>query len=568
MSTARSRALVAALLLYSALASIVSAQDRLLQISGQPYYDGEVTLHVSAPESVGAPAVLAYGLDPLEVPVQLGLKGSWYIGQLFKLINLGAVPSGGRIDFPLTMPPESVGFTGLPIALQAFVPPFLSNPATLRLDLPYLTPADAVEVLPPLPTLGGNFGDRSVVGDFDGDGVNDLAVSATEEDYQTPISGSVYVLWGPDFSSFAVLRPPEPGWVTAFGLGLAAADFDQDGKDDLAITQLAPDPPEPTDFGHLYVAWGASDRQLSPTFTALSPGGGLDAVIFGRHIAAGDVTDDGIPDLVVGAPSTTTNGAPFGGAIVIFPGPSVDQPWVIPNPTPIASDLFGFEIQLIDMDDDGDLDIVEAGEHANLVDPVSQLPVVNAGELHIGYGPDFTTWHAIQSPFGVAEMDRFGQSLTVSDLDGDGLPEIGVADNHDNAFIIWGSGGAMTHIPKPPPSSQNPFGETSFGYSVVFFDANGDGLDDFLIGDPFDGSHGPCSPSSGGMIWAALAPHFATFMEVEPPNSGCGDLFGWPLTRHDLDGDGADELLAGADTTDAVGLQNSGRLIYYLGHRD
>lgn len=563
MTTRRPPALIAPLLAGLALSSASAAQETLLQITGQPYFDGDVTIRVSAPDAVGSPAVLAYGLDALATPVPIGIKGPWYIGQLASLLYLGAVPTQGRIDVPLTMPPEDSLLIGLPVVFQAFVPPFLSNPAILRCDLPYLTVADAVEVLPPLPVAGANFGDRVEAGDFDGDGHVDLAVGAAFESYQGIwVAGSAYVLWGPDWTAYTELRPPQPGVFNAFGGGLAVADYDQDGLDDLVISEIATDPPDPSDYGHIYAVFGAGDRQLAIQHVATSPASGIEAASFGRFLATGDVTNDGIPDVVVGADATAVGGTVFSGAIMILPGPTLDQPIVIPNPTPVDADFFGNSLVVFDVDGDGDLDIVEGSGRADVIDPQTQQVIVNAGEMHIGYGPDFTTWAPLHSPAGSKALDRFGDIFDVADLDRDGLAEIGTTDNHDTAFILWGGGGS-TSFPKPTNLLESPFSGSSFGYAVLFFDANGDGLDDLLLGDPFDGLLAPCSVNSSGTVWVSVAPYYATFAILEFPDAGCGDQGGWPLKSRDAGGDLVPDVLMGIPLSDSSGTTNAGKILVF-----
>jgi hypothetical protein len=55
----------------------------------------------------------------------------------------------------------------------------------------------AADVVIEGPSVGGAFGTRLAVGDFDGDGVDDLAVSAPFDDAVGQDSGAVYVLAGP-----------------------------------------------------------------------------------------------------------------------------------------------------------------------------------------------------------------------------------------------------------------------------------------------------------------------------------------------------------------------------------
>ncbi|MBZ0090065.1 MAG: integrin alpha, partial [Thermoanaerobaculia bacterium] len=88
-----------------------------------------------------------------------------------------------------------------------------------------------------------HFGAALAVGDFDGDGFDDLAIAAPEKnDGGVADSGRVYVAFGsasgPDTSQFEILSIADfagstPATGDAFGTALAAGDYDGDGFDDL-----------------------------------------------------------------------------------------------------------------------------------------------------------------------------------------------------------------------------------------------------------------------------------------------------------------------------------------------
>jgi len=119
-----------------------------------------------------------------------------------------------------------------------------------------------------------HFGDALAIGDFNGDGWDDLAAAASDEDLGTIVdAGVVHILfgtatgltgennqlWHQNLSS--VGDEAEPG--DSFGEALAAGDFDSDGKDDLAVGV----PWESFDFlenpGLVHIFYGGVDGPTS-----------------------------------------------------------------------------------------------------------------------------------------------------------------------------------------------------------------------------------------------------------------------------------------------------------------
>jgi hypothetical protein len=190
-----------------------------------------------------------------------------------------------------------------------------------------------------LPEAGDYLGLSLASGDFDGDGFADLAIGAPHESHgdfwQT---GAVDVAYGaPDPYWFDLSRtdrltqstlygnPAHEGQEDYFGYAFAVGDFDDDGRDDLAIGHPRDDWPG-WDLGAVTVLMGAVPSIGSSTRRHLIgigwegvPGNAAEwAQSAGNALAAGDFDASGRPDLVIGVPGHDNPGEAAAGAAVVL----------------------------------------------------------------------------------------------------------------------------------------------------------------------------------------------------------------------------------------------------------
>ncbi|MBI3820299.1 MAG: FG-GAP repeat protein [Planctomycetes bacterium] len=158
---------------------------------------------------------------------------------------------------------------------------------------------------PPIPKQQDNqfFGFSIAVGDIDGDGCNDLAVTAGGADIG---DGRVYIFWGEPNATYpngldasnptvTVIMAPTAGLGTAFGSWVSIANLNSaiDSFADLVVGEPHwPDANSKYGRGHLYS--GAELKVYKPTY-------------HGGVYLYGDTNNDGIPD----ANAPTTFNTPF-----------------------------------------------------------------------------------------------------------------------------------------------------------------------------------------------------------------------------------------------------------------
>jgi len=297
------------------------------------------------------------------------------------------------------------------------------------------------------PGADDRFGAALIAGDFNGDTFEDLAVGVPGETVKgQAAAGAVCVilgsgtglvstgnkLWSQDSPSIADVA--EIG--DAFGLVLAAADFDNDTYVDLAIGAPLEDINSASDAGMVHVLYGSASgltAAASQRFRQNS-GGVLGTADkgdnFGAALAAGDFNGDGLAELAIGVPRESFSGKAKAGLIHVIDGtpaglnPVGSSVWMQNagfGDGVQANDLFGAALAAGDTNNDGhdDLLIGVPGEG------LTNAPKAGAVHCVFGSAGGLTTtnnqfWHAFTFGFAVAQPGSLmGTSLTVGDFDGD-----------------------------------------------------------------------------------------------------------------------------------------------------
>jgi len=153
-----------------------------------------------------------------------------------------------------------------------------------------------------------------------------------------------------------------------FGRALAAGDFNGDGLDDLAMGAPYEDVGSLQDVGSISVNYGSQyglTHVGATAYVATDMTGSLvENAHLGWSLASADFNDDGFDDLVVGAPRETVNGASQAGSIYLMRGSSSGlQPWTSFTQDTWefgveTGDLFGWSLATGDVNRDGNPDLV------------------------------------------------------------------------------------------------------------------------------------------------------------------------------------------------------------------
>jgi hypothetical protein len=312
--------------------------------------------------------------------------------------------------------------------------------------------------------------------------------------------------------------------------GVALLDFNQDGILDLYLVQNA-DTNAPSG-NKLYQGLG------SGKFRDVSAASGVDVKGQGMGAIAGDINNDGWPDLVVteyGATRVFQNqaGQRF---VEITAACGVDNPrWAV-------------AASFIDFDRDGWLDLVVgnyvdydpsqacARTHgqADFCSPDSFPPTVSRLWRNVsktaGAEPKFEDW-TVRS--GVAKSPGMALGVVCADFTGDRWPDIFFADDgRANRLFVNQRNGAFTEEAAVRGLAYDAMGRTAANMGVAWADLNNDGLGDLFITHLTDEFHSLFRQEKGGLYSDVIAQ--SGMQQQAWRATGFGtvaadfDLDGWP----------------------------------------
>jgi len=279
------------------------------------------------------------------------------------------------------------------------------------------------------------------VGDFNNDGNLDYVVASLNSAIATIMLGSG------NGTFTAVTTGGAPYSVNPNPEGAVVADFNGDGNLDIAFANSA--------GNGVTILLGNGDGTFTP---AANP-----AVSFAAAIAVGDFNGDGIPDLAV----SNNNGSGYAVTILLGKGDgtfnvgaNVSVPQWSLNPQGIVA---------MDFNGDGKTDL--AVTSANGDSPSNYVVTILLGN---GDGT-FTQGQTYNTGQG-------DQSIVGRDFNGDGVPDLAIANYYDHTVTILLGNGDGTFTPVPPPLPATGDGP----FAIVAGDFNNDGILDLATANFHD----------------------------------------------------------------------------------
>lgn len=350
------------------------------------------------------------------------------------------------------------------------------------------------------------------------------------------------------FSGQIMLSGTEYTASTIMGYGTECADVNGDGFADVLAGLPCADPFGLTDAGEVRVFIGPS-MTLAQTLRAPLPQA---QGWFGNVVRAGDVTGDGITDILVGARQEDVNGVPDAGRVYVFAGPQFTSVTALAAPVLEATARIGHALCTTDWNGDGVLDLV-AGSPKSSVGLVPQ-----AGNLHV-YAGGSLAWIASLANPAPTDGAKFGYALTGGDLNGDGVGDIASCVPYHDVGVADDTGGVAIYFsPSTVPAvfyTQALDTGAVLGDAIAHGDVNRDGHMDLVVGSEFDDA----AAVDGGSVHILLGPSFMSCTEITSPEASVLGGFGSDVALGDVNRDGFLDIVAGEFYADPNGLTDAGQ---------
>ncbi len=437
-------------------------------------------------------------------------------------------------------------------------------------------------------------------GDLDGDGIAELVVGAPGLADSTggQHAGAVFVFRlsvldtlssagrATHLADRTVFGNSDQG---RFGSAVAVGDLDADGFEDLAVG--APDAGSGNSVarGEVSVYFGRpadAGSRLTSTLPDATLTGASSGAKLGTSMLSRDIDGDGAAELLISAPGGGGKSGARPGAVYVVSGAALRSMREVKAASAVAEAIIVGEeagdaltgLAVADTDGDGDLELVIGACQADGPSPgltdAGKLYVIDAREVLAQSSPLRLT--GARALPGVTERGFFGRSISVGDIDYDGVDDLLVSayaskaggdrlEATGEAFVLFGGpdGRSVTTALDDPavPRFRGATDSDLFGLPVLLADVNGDGADDIVAaaqyGDGPDDERSACGEvyvyrGSLRSVMAAKAGS-AESADMTVVGESPEDAIGGALMVVELSRGGSPALIIGAPSAPGAG---------------
>lgn len=441
----------------------------------------------------------------------------------------------------------------------------------------------------PTNTINSGFGYGIFVKDLDGDGNKEIIIGSMLDDTIAANAGAAWIFTGQDnyiyITNAAVKLTLTGGTATDYcGQGIWVHDYNNDGIDDIYMGCPREDTAG-TDRGAVLIYHGTGVQGVwvtnnsVPDATLVNPISS-NSDYYGSSISVMDYDGDGKDDLIVGA-YNADDSFTDSGAIYLYSDiqndTTVDAVKGPPYNSGFGAEYFGHTMTVGDTNNDGLTDLIiglplayHRGYRHGKVG--IHLGTTSGGVNFSEFGQTiFYDYHKLPSQKRTAESDEFGSALCEVDFNKDGIKDLAVGARLDDTkftddgqvYIYYGRpNGVILNNPDVKINSGGIYNSArTFGTACLEMDINKDGNTDLLIGA--EGDDNAAGAAGAVYIFYGTSTEISTtlggiFYGPSIVNYG----FGKSLAKGDLDNDGFDDLIVGAQNSDSAGTNRGSVYIF------